>query len=848
MNRAGRRTTRPTPRVGRALLVALVLVLPAVATVLLPPEPPAVGAAPISAGAAPRVDPRYYGVGPMADVLYWADQKKACGLTRDALAAMVMVPTYTETGAGTTYTPSPMTLSRYDNQAGLYAFKDLNTAFRKAFFHPGIGMWQFDSAGGWNLSAATAINTYTAAQTAATLMAQRWCTNPNRGYAWAPWYYCGTTAICENLYNEIYDGAALRNITIDNAVSSYGGMVARSCAVHALGNVGCFFVDPAKAQGLSSWTAPNFGPAPLSAPFYVFEAGGNEYRYWLPVDTGYANTIVAFKPITANARTALTWAYGDDFCDLTTFRGACDNGPFGRLDVVSGGPGTAVVAGWAIDPDSTAPISVHVYVDGVNVAQPTAGGSRPDVGALYPAWGPNHGYSTTVSNLSVGTHTVCTYGINVGPGGNMTLGCLNVTIKAGSPLGVLELVAAGAGQVRVAGWAIDPETGGPLQVHLYVDGVGFIGIADQPRADVGAAFPAYGSQHGFDFAATGIGGGGHQVCAYAINVGVGSNLMLGCTSVTMASGSPIGTFDAATTGFGTISVRGWAIDPDSTAPIPVHLYVDGQYRGIATADQSRPDVAAAFPVYGAAHGYSFAATPFGGGAHNVCLYGINNGPGTNALLACQTVTGQGDPAGSLDNAVPSPGQVAVTGWAIDPDTTGAIAVHLYVDGVFLGSAPADVVRGDIGAAFPGYGAAHGYQFQLGPVGGGAHAVCTYGINTAAGTNRLLGCRTIQSSGDPIGALDAASSTGTSVTVSGWVLDPDTVGVPQVHVYVDGVGVLIIGSAVPRADIAAAFSGYGSDHGYSGTASGLAPGPHTVCTYGINAAGPGGNTTLGCATV
>jgi len=200
---------------------------------------------------------RNYGVGPMASVLYWADQEKACGLTRDQLAAMVMVPTFTETGAGTQYTPSPMTLSRYDNQAGLYAFKDINTAFRKAFFHPGIGMWQFDSAGGWNLSAATAINTYTAAQTAATLMAQRWCQNPSRPYAWAPWFYCGTTTICEDLYNEIYDGTSLVNIKQDQSVSAFGGMQSHTCDA-PVGTITCYYVDPSKAE------ASRPGPRPTS--------------------------------------------------------------------------------------------------------------------------------------------------------------------------------------------------------------------------------------------------------------------------------------------------------------------------------------------------------------------------------------------------------------------------------------------------------------------------------------------------------------------------------------------------------------------------------------------------------
>ena len=53
-----------------------------------------------------------------------------------------------------------MTLSRYDEWTGtfgtratpdanygLYAFRNPNTAYQRAYWHPGIGIWQYDSAG-----------------------------------------------------------------------------------------------------------------------------------------------------------------------------------------------------------------------------------------------------------------------------------------------------------------------------------------------------------------------------------------------------------------------------------------------------------------------------------------------------------------------------------------------------------------------------------------------------------------------------------------------------------------------------------------------------------------------------
>src|SRR3954454_3705367 len=118
-----------------------------------------------------------FGKEPLDDVNYWAAQKAACGLTGAQLATIMLAPTYPETGASGTSAPSPMTLSRYDTQAGLYSFGSTSTAYPRAFWHPGVGAWAFDSAGGWNLTAAQAMSTSTAAQQAAITMSARWCAN-----------------------------------------------------------------------------------------------------------------------------------------------------------------------------------------------------------------------------------------------------------------------------------------------------------------------------------------------------------------------------------------------------------------------------------------------------------------------------------------------------------------------------------------------------------------------------------------------------------------------------------------------------------------------------------------------
>ena len=270
-----------------------------------------------------------FGTQPLVDVNYWAGQKADCGLTGPQLATIMLAPTYPETGASGTSAPSPMTLSRYDTQAGLYAFGNTATAYQNAFWHPGVGAFAFDSAGGWNLSTAQAIDTNTAAQQAATTMAARWCnassiSDPvqHRASVWSPWLGCDSGR-CETFYQAMYSPAGPK-VQVDASVTRDGGMVTRTCRVPGVGTVTCSFVDPSQAEGFKAWNVLSWGRSPVSAPFYAYTVGTTEYRVWLRSDTGYDSTITASKPITSNARSSLTWVKGDGLCDVTTGHGTCN--------------------------------------------------------------------------------------------------------------------------------------------------------------------------------------------------------------------------------------------------------------------------------------------------------------------------------------------------------------------------------------------------------------------------------------------------------------------------------------------------------------------------------------------
>ena len=211
----------------------------------------------------------------------------------------------------------------------------------------------------------------------------------------------------------------------------------------------------------------------------------------------------------------------------------------------------------------------------------------------------------------------------------------------------------------------------------------------------------------------------------------------------MANPIPFGTIDSVTAPANAITVTGWALAAHTLTPIQVHVYVDGSWVAATTADLSRPDVGAAFGL-GNDHGYA-VTVPASAGTHTVCTYGIHPTGGTNPLLACRAVTVTHNPApfGNLESLTATNNSLTVIGWALDPDTTDPIAVHVYVDGTGF-AVTANLTRGDVDRAF-NMGANHGFAVTV-PAGFGTHRVCVYAINTPAGDNPTLGCRTVSVAG------------------------------------------------------------------------------------------------------
>jgi uncharacterized protein with LGFP repeats len=430
-----------------------------------------------------------------------------------------------------------------------------------------------------------------------------------------------------------------------------------------------------------------------------------------------------------------------------------------------------------------------------------------------------------------------------------------------NPSGSLDLAAGGEEQMTLAGWAYDPDQPtSATQLHVYLDGTWNAAITTgTPRADIANYFPRVGPAPGF-YVTLPAPAGNHTACVYAINVGLGQeNTPLGCRKFTVQRvvHEPRGAVDFISALGNQVTFGGWALDIDApTTSLSIHAYVDGAFAGAFPAAWTRPDIAAAYPAAGAAHGFGSTLTiPVG--THTVCLYAINLGAGAvNPALGCKTVTYAGisamNPLGALDGATVKDGMLAVGGWVVDPDApTSPADVHLYADGRFLKAWPAGGDRPDVGAVLPGAGAAHGFWTSV-PLEEGKHTVCAYGINVGQGNvNTPLGCAPVTvpaGTWSPKGALDAVAVSDRTAIVAGWAFDPDvpTTSIP-VHVYVDGAfaGAQVASGARP--DVAAVVPGVGPAHGYYLELP-LTAGKHSVCVYAINQGLGSVNSGMGCRTI
>ncbi|MCB1257843.1 MAG: hypothetical protein KDB26_12100 [Microthrixaceae bacterium] len=220
------------------------------------------------------------------------------------------------------------------------------------------------------------------------------------------------------------------------------------------------------------------------------------------------------------------------------------NEPIGQLDIVEVA-GTAIrVAGWAIDPNTTASVNVTVAYLGKNV-QVLANGSRPDVAKAHPGFGAAHGFDFTTPSLGKGPGQICVWIENVGPGSRgRLLGCQDVRLTNDNSYGSFEsAVATDARRVRLTGWGLDMETPSKsIQVAWRLnDGSWQFQTADVASPAINT-FMGVTGKHGFDFEIS-VPLGTNKVCMLSPKYGRGAFADLGCKTVTNESLTPVGIGD-----------------------------------------------------------------------------------------------------------------------------------------------------------------------------------------------------------------------------------------------------------------------------------------------------------------
>jgi glycoside hydrolase-like protein len=163
-----------------------------------------------------------------------------------------------------------------------------------------------------------------------------------------------------------------------------------------------------------------------------------------------------------------------------------------------------------------------------------------------------------------------------------------------NPVGYLDLAQSPApGQVRVRGWAFDPNAPTePLAIQLSVGGkeetpgvatYELGAVATRGRRDVGAAFPEAGSKHGFDLALPTIKSGRQRICAYALNISSGEDRLLGCKGTTIPVALRLSNLKAGTN---KVRVRVACLWPDGTE-CPGQIVLRSRFR-IASHSRTGP--------------------------------------------------------------------------------------------------------------------------------------------------------------------------------------------------------------------------------------------------------------------
>lgn len=308
-----------------------------------------------------------------------------------------------------------------------------------------------------------------------------------------------------------------------------------------------------------------------------------------------------------------------------------------------------------------------------------------------------------------------------------------------SPEGALAVsVDQSTGTASIDGWMIDRSAiAAPVDGAVTLDGNVLRWLtANGPRPEL--AYYGVPGNHGFAFTAP-LAEGAHELCLYGNNVGGGDSAQIACKTVTYSTKpvAPIGALAATGNGDATISVNGWAYDgsaPDQA--VVTVITTDGKNPMYFYANGPRPELAS----YGMKgdHGFAFSYPVATDGAHRVCMYTVDIGPGTLVETGCKDVNVSGNnPYGDF-SPKRSNGVISVDGWAFDPsDMNAAATVVLTLNGKVAAYATAARPFADL--AYYGVPGNHGFGTSFAASSTGTNSVCMLVLNIGNGSDVWTKC-------------------------------------------------------------------------------------------------------------
>ncbi|MEP6477785.1 MAG: hypothetical protein ABJB03_00210 [Rhodoglobus sp.] len=212
-----------------------------------------------------------------------------------------------------------------------------------------------------------------------------------------------------------------------------------------------------------------------------------------------------------------------------------------------------------------------------------------------------------------------------------------------------------------------------------------------------------------------------------------------------------------------------------------------------------------------------------------------------------TTAPPGTPEGGGVTITPIPSNIAVSGYAVDPDAvTAFVPVAVQIDSSWYGTV-ANLAGASREPEYPGAGSNHDFGGSY-PASPGHHTVCIYLVNAGgAGGQGSLGCQDVivPFSPAPVGAINAATANGRVVAFSGWAVQPDqpTSAVPIAINY--GAQWIPLSANQPNSTAPTQVKGAGPNQGFSGTFI-AEPGVQTFCAWAARPTGPA--VRLGCRSL